>query len=482
MTFLSRQGDDRRDGARARAIRASTPRVNGIYLGHDDERWCFAAHQRAVLVLGPPRSGKTSSLIIPNVLAADGAVVSTSTKPEVLEATAAVRSGIGRCLHFDPTGTPGRHPGVEPVRWSPLQACGSWEGALGTARTLVEVSAPAGTGTRSEASHWSERAQLLLATLFHAAALDGAPMRTVLAWVDRRRSLEARQILACAPGGATELADNALEGLTATEDRELSGIWSTASGALAGVRTEAALAVTDRPDFDAERFVRSADTLYLCAPAHRQALVAPLIVGLLEDVRTAAYAVAAERGAEAVRRAPSTLLALDEVANIAPLPALPSMVSEGGGQGLVTLACLQDLSQARRRWPGEADGFPSLFGTTVVLPGIGDVRTLEAISVLVGEEELPARSVSSGRAPTGHPLTDLAVGGRLHTGTSVTTGWRKRLPPDVIARGTPGHLLAIDERKRAAWVPMAPAHRTEPWRSLTGIGRVRRPPDADLGR
>ncbi len=69
------------------------------------------------------------------------------------------------------------------------------------------------------------------------------------------------------------------------------------------------------------------------------------------------------------------------------------MVSEGGGQGLVTLACFQDLSQARHRWPGQADGFPSLFGTTVVLPGIGDVRTLEALSVLSGDHEIVVRSV-----------------------------------------------------------------------------------------
>ncbi len=82
------------------------------------------------------------------------------------------------------------------------------------------------------------------------------------------------------------------------------------------------------------------------------------------------------------------MLALDEVANIAPVPDLPAMVSEGGSQGVVTLACLQDLSQARGRWGVAADGFLSLFGTTVVLPGIGDVHTLEALSALAGEEEV----------------------------------------------------------------------------------------------
>ena len=144
------------------------------------------------------------------------------------------------------------------------------------------------------------------------------------------------------------------------------------------------------------------------------------------------------------------------------------MISEGGGQGLITLACFQDLSQARQRWPAHADGFPSLFGTTVVLPGIGDVRTLDALSLLAGDEELLVRSASIGRTLSGRPLADLLTGGRTQLGSSVTTEWRRRLPVDVIARGTPGYALAFDERNRAAWIPLAPSHSTEPWRTLRG--------------
>jgi hypothetical protein len=40
-----------------------------------------------MLVLGPPRSGKTSTLVVPNVLAAPGPVLITSTKADVLRAT-----------------------------------------------------------------------------------------------------------------------------------------------------------------------------------------------------------------------------------------------------------------------------------------------------------------------------------------------------------------------------------------------------------
>jgi len=421
------------------------------------------------MILGPPRSGKTTSLIIPNVLCANGPVVSTSTKPDVLDATATARSGLGETRLFDPTGSVGGMRPMAPLRWSPLQSCTTWTGALAMARALVEV------GSASAGTHWTERAQALLAPLLHAAALDGNDMRTLVTWVDRRQALPAQQVLAGGPGQATSLARNLLDGIVDTDPRELSGIWSTASGSLAGFRSDQALEACTRPDFEAARFVDSSDTVYIAAPAHLQAQVAPMVVGLIEDIRHATYARAAHRtGASPLP--PPVLLALDEVANVAPLPTLPAMISEGGGQGLITLACLQDLSQARRRWPGQADGFPSLFGTTVVLPGIGDVGTLRALSALAGDEEIPTRSVSTGRAPSGHPLTDTLTGGRLQFGDSVSTQWRPRLPVDAIAQGTEGHALAFDQRNQAAWIPLTPSHTHQPWRTVRSLGRERQGP------
>ncbi len=434
-----------------------------------------------MMILGPPRSGKTSSLIIPNVLAANGPVVSTSTKSDVLDATVGARATLGRCHLFDPGHSVRRSGELVPLRWSPLQSCGTWPGALSMARSLVEV----GTSSqhqglsRADGSHWTERAQALLAPLLHAAALDGSDMRTVLTWADRHQALPAQQILAGTPGRTTELARNLLDGIASTDARELSGIWSTASGALYGFRSDQALESTADPTFDPARFVESSDTIYIAAPAHQQALVAPMVVGLLEDIRRAAYAhhasVADGRtslGSPAVPNhapRPPLMLALDEVANIAPLPDLPAMISEGGGQGVVTLACFQDLSQARQRWPGRADGFASLFGTTAVLPGIGDVATLEALSTLAGDEELVVRTTSAGRSMSDRPFTDLMTGGRPHHGESVTTQWRRRLPPDVITRGGDGQFLVFDERNQPRWAPLTPSYTAEPWRSLRQI-------------
>ncbi len=416
-------------------------------------------------MLGPPRSGKTSSLIIPNILCANGAVVATSTKPDVLDATAPARSRVGACHLFDPSGSVPDRPGVHRLRWSPLPACTSWRTALATARSLV-VLGSGGAVAAPAANHWTERAQALLAPLLHAAALEGADMRTVLGWVDRHRALPAQQILSGADGG---VARDLLDGIVTTDERELSGIWSTTSGALGGFRSEEALAATCDPDLDPADLVTSSDTVYIAAPAHHQLLVAPLVVGFLDDVRRAAYERTAAGGGAAD---PPVVLALDELANIAPLPDLPSMISEGGGQGVVTLACFQDLSQARHRWPTQADGFPSLFGTTVVLPGIGDVRTLDALSVLSGDHELVSRSVSRGRTLSDRPFGDLITGGRPQVGEQLSAQWRRRLTPDQITRGVPGGALTFDRRNQPSWIPLAPAHTTEPWRTLTAFGRA----------
>ena len=275
---------------------ASADAGHGAYLGHSERGWCFVRPEQSVMILGPPRSGKTSSLIIPNVMASNGPVVSTSTKPDVLDATVNARSQLGECLLFDPTESVDRSAGLLPVAVVATPVVHDM--APGPVHGPIAGRGRIGAGgralARGDGSHWTERAQALMAPLLHAAAIGGADMRTLLTWVDRRQALPAQQILAAEPGRSTELARNLLDGIVATDERELSGIWSTASGSLTGFRSDQALDATADPDFDPDRFVRSADTIYIAAPAHRQALVAPMVVGLIDDIRHATYARSAE--------------------------------------------------------------------------------------------------------------------------------------------------------------------------------------------
>jgi type IV secretory pathway TraG/TraD family ATPase VirD4 len=458
------------------AVREAARQSNGcLYLGAGRDGPAWAGIEQAVLVLGPPRSGKTSGLVIPTVLGAPGAVVSTSTKPDVLRATAAARGQVGECWLYDPSGTVEAPAGVARLRWSPVTGCARWDDALLVARSLVGSTRPSGGqgGSDIGVDHWTERAQALLAPVLHAAAIDGADLATVLSWIDRRLAAPALGIL---DREGKAVAADLLAGIAATDERERSGIWSTASGVLAAYRSEAALATTVAPDFDPGTFCGSSATVYICATGRHQSLAAPLVVGLLTDIRSAAYARAADHGGRASPGdRPPVVLALDEVANIAPVPDLPAMVSEGGSQGVVTMACLQDLSQARGRWGTAAEGFLSLFGTTVVLSGIGDVHTLEALSVLAGEQEVETRSISTPVKPAGvglaRAVVDRMVWGPNRLGpepvSSVTTStvMRRNLPVDVVGRGEPGMALVMNEKNVMGWVGLTRYYADEPWRT-----------------
>jgi len=449
---------------------ASTMRWPGIYLGTTDRGSAWAGPEQSTLVLGPSRSGKTSSLVIPNVLAAPGAVVSTSTKGDVLDATAAARRARGWTFVYDPSGTVDPPPGVQRIGWSPVNGSHQWDGALATADAMVRTAHAVRHGSSSTVSdHWSERATALLAPLLHAAALDGRVMRTVLRWVDRHDGVEALTVL----GDGNASADGSppadlLAGILTTDPREQSGIWSTASGALSAYRSAPALSSTTPPFLDAEAFCEGPNTLFVCASGRSQQLLAPLVVGLLGDIRDAAY-----RRAATGRRTPPVLLALDEAANISPLPDLPQLVTEGAGQGLLSLTCLQDLSQARARWGSQGDAFLSLFGTTIVLGGIADIPTLDALSALAGDVEVTTRSVTRG-----HDRWAMAPAA---ASTTVSTTFRRRLAVDDIARGVDGAALAVDRRNRIGWIGLTPAHRCLPWRALISPERVREP-DRSSGR
>jgi type IV secretion system protein VirD4 len=452
-------------GALARLLSESEYAGHGIYLGTGEGGHAWARPEQGVLVLGPPRSGKTATIVVPNILAACGPVVAASTKPDLLHITAAARAHRGRCLVFDPSGTVQLPPAAERVGWSPLLPGRTWDGSLLVANTMVRAARPG--ADHGDAVHWTERAISLLAVSFHAGALGRYGFGEVMSAIDRHDLTALRRPLA--EHDATRALD-LLNGVAATDPREQSGIWSTASEVLAGYRTDGALASTGGVMLDSTSFLSEPSTLYICAGSDQQRQAAPVVAGVLRDLRTQAYENRAAALAAGGPMQRPMLFALDELANIAPLHDLPMLVAEGGSQGVLTLACLQDLSQGVARWGREAEGFFSLFGSKVVFPGIGDTRTLEAISLLAGEVD--RRVLSDTRSGAGSGIL-----GRRGT-VSRTTSLRRerRLPVDVIARGSPGTALCLDGTE-PGWVWATPWFATRELRdivvpSLAGAGGI----------
>jgi type IV secretory pathway TraG/TraD family ATPase VirD4 len=427
----------------------------GVYLGAmESGEWRFARPERAVLLLGPPRSGKTSGVIVPGVLSHTGPVVCTSTKPDVARATSRSRSKVGRVWVFDPTGS-NPDAGAAQLRWSPVSASKEWDGSVLMARAMT-AAAGVGTGT-THGSHWAKRSQALLAPFLHAAAIDGRDMESVVDWVMRHELDEAGILLE--QDRASRLAFGSLIGLLNTEDRERASIFSAAADALEAYSSEAALKAAKDPNFPAPEFVASEDTVYIHAPADAQAGAAPIVCGLLAEIRRATYR-AHDRGGLRGR----VLFALDEVANIAPLEELPQIASEGGGQGLDLLAALQDLSQARARWGQAADGFLTLFGTKLILPGIADTRSLEAVSTALGEYD--RQMIATNTIPTRDSIIPMR-------GKTVSTQRTRVLSPGEVANIPAGHALHLDGL-RWQLLTVTPAHNAEPWRTLTAPGGANR--------
>jgi type IV secretion system protein VirD4 len=435
------------------AVRAEVARLGGgAYLGTSGSgRWVLADPQSAVMVLGPPRSGKTSAVMIPAVMSASGPVVSTSTKPEAMRATVAARSEVGQAWLFDPTASEERLPdGVRRLCWSPVAAASTWDEALVMARAMAACTRPA-SGTTNE-SHWTERAAALLAPLLYAANLAGQPIGEVVRWVLRQELEPARSVLVDAE---SEIAADVLAGIEATDARERSSIFSATTGVLAAYNSDAVRQTAAQPNFDPVRFAASTDTIYITAPEQLQALCAPLIVGLLEQVRHAVY----ERAASG-EEDPRMLWALDEVANIAPIHDLPALVSQAGGQGLQVMVGLQDLSQARSRWgAGVAEGFMSLFQTRLVLSGIGDPQTLESISLALGEYDRRVVSSTLGTSETDKWLDPHGY----NESVSYQTQRQRVLTPGEIAKPPPGQGLLL---RGADWqlLGLTRWFEAEPWR------------------
>ncbi len=422
---------------------------DGIYLGRTKFGDASSGDQRSTLVLGPSRSGKTSSLIIPNLLLSSRSCVVTSTKNDVVTMMSSTQRD-GATLLFDPSGTVPTPPGVFRVGYSPLRQAREWDGAILAARSLTDV-ARRGRGERSD-DHWTERAGALVAPLLHASALKGETLGRLASRIDERDGDVALQELGDRYG-PYHPSVSLLRGVLGTEERERSGIWSTASGLFSGMRTDAARASAREAPLDINEFLSGPHHLHIVAPSRHQAVTTPLVVGLIEEIVHATY----DRHGEGAR----LLLALDELANVAPLPRLANIVSEGGGQGVLTLACLQDLSQARSRWGTTGEGFLSLFATTVVLSGIADRPTLEMLHHLAGRDMVATPTIQNGSR--GRPR-------------GYSTSWveRDRATLATVAQGREGYALGLDASKNMRWIQLTPAYRDE--RFLHYLERSERSP------
>lgn len=371
------------------------PEDVGYLLGRSRGKQVWASVEDSILLIGPPRSGKGLHIVIPAILDAPGAVVTTSTRPDNLTATMRARERVGPVAVFDP-----QHlaEGVSSgLRWSPIRGCEDPLTAMIRATGLAAATELSAGGVEG-GGFWEGKTRIALQALLHAAALDLRSPAELFRWtLDPSAAAEAVAILTGSPLAATGWADS-LEATLDADPRTRDSIWqgvSLALSALADPRVLDAVSPERGEQFDPESFIRDRGTLYLLATGVGAGNSAALVAALVEDlVETARRMAARSPGA---RLDPPLLFALDEIGNLAPLPSLPTLMAEGGGTGITTMPVLQSLAQARDKWSeNKAASIWDASIAKIILGGASNSRDLQDLSTLIGERDEFTDSVTLG--------------------------------------------------------------------------------------
>ena len=404
-----------------------------------------------------PRSGKSSSIVIPAILDAPGAVITTSNKRDVVDATRLLRSKHLRDIvtgeevtlrqvdwttyrnptrkakeglrHldsladrpvwvFDPQQVAG-----EPASWwwNPL----SWvadaaaasvafssddrsvrSGAEVRAADLADFFAEGDDGQDAKKdSFFDPEGQDLITALFLAAAIANRPITDVYTWVTDEQEQEAVVILRRA--GYSLQADGLAAQYNAP-DKQRGGVFGTAKKMIRSLKVSAihpwVTRVGDddeRPHFDPREFIASGGTLYSLS-LEGNGSAGPIVSALTAAVIEAATekATASPKG-----RLPVPMICpLDEIANVVRWSKLPSLYSHFGSRGIIIMAILQSYSQGVDVW-GQR-GMEKLWSAANVKVygggvAVGEDGFLRAMSTAIGDHKEITGSVShssSGRS------------------------------------------------------------------------------------
>jgi type IV secretion system protein VirD4 len=340
----------------------------------------LAAHDCvSAVVFGPNGSGKTTSLIVPNVADWDGPVVLTTAKPQDLAPITRTRAARGPVWVIAPGGAPGH----DTTGWSPVVAARDEDTADRVAEWMVEASGMTGD---PKARPWNAQARKYLKGLLLAAHVTGGGIGQWTAWIhagERARDhIEDALRTAGFDNTATEYTSTWL-----IHEEGKGSVLFTALG-LAEVYSRPGIAAADRQPVDSafapEALLDTGGTLCIVTPSAEGDRYAPYFTALISAIVHEAEQRAA---VQAGPLQPRLLLALDEAGNVFRYPRLPHLLTTARGNGIQLLLVYHDLAQVEHLYGGRevARTVISNAKMRMLLPGVGDLETLRYWSELMGQ-------------------------------------------------------------------------------------------------
>ncbi|MFI6133746.1 type IV secretory system conjugative DNA transfer family protein [Micromonospora sp. NPDC051141] len=355
-----------------------------------------AGRYRPVLVLGPQRSRKTTSLVTPTLLEWDGPALVTSVRTDVLSATIRKRRAMGEVSVFEPAERLVRGSAVK--KWNPLDDCRTWEGAIVAARSLTESSRVSGRSGVRDGQYWYTSATQLLQSLMYAAAATGKGMADVVRWVRSMERAEVTARLHVAPEPVEPLA--AFTGIQSLADVTMASVYGVAATLLSAYDSVAVQRNSETDFVVADFFDGRANTLYLCAPPEDQELLAPIFTALIRRVIAEAY----RRQAVGETVLPLLLL-LDEAGNIATIESLDGLATTAAGTRIQLVTVFHDISQIEGVYgESRARSIVNNHSAMLLLPNNRDPQTTRLVRDIMLDDRSTAGQRSLRRMAAGTAL------------------------------------------------------------------------------
>lgn len=335
----------------------------------------------------PTQSGKSRTDLVHKALAAPGALLASTTKPDLVEFAALARTRrpkAGPVLVFDTTGEvhwPAK------VRYSPVTGCRDFNTARRRAETLVDAAAVGLENVGGNDKVFRERAKMVVQSYLLAAAHAGCGVADLVRWaITKPPDQEPVELLH--QHGFPELADNLRS--------EIGMVAETSDAVWLSVRrvVEPWLdphlreLCSPKPgeEFDPRSFIGNQGSLFLVAGEHQAAQVRPVLTALVEDILTTEQEMALSYPSR--RLDPPATNDLDELFDATPVPRLPEILADSAGRGVIIHWAAQSLAHLDTLY-GE-NGRRQLLDNTTTLTlwgGIKDPKTLEWISTIADHHE-----------------------------------------------------------------------------------------------
>lgn len=364
-------------------------------LGLANGKMLYGQSEDVSSTYAPARTGKSVRLVAPKVIDAPAACMTTSTRLDILDITAAARQKRGAVKVFDLTEESG-WPDL--VRWNPVAGAED----IDVARRRGKAWAGAQPMKNVKGGDWfNSRAGNILGRLLFTAAVSNKTMYDVLRWANDLSDTEPLELLNAHqrhPGAAQ--AQSYLRALSkAGADEGNFAVQSALTELLEPLSSPTVMdqmTCSAREAFDMEAFVQSRDTLYLIADVSSTGGTGPLVSMFASEVLETAQRVA--KTSPAGRFWPPFSAVLDEAANLAAFPTMDQLVSQAGGSGIKLDLIFQDPAQAIDRW-GEsaARGIAKSSKIKYFFGGLGINNETEELSKLIGtfEKQVSSRTRQS---------------------------------------------------------------------------------------